>query len=128
MKASVGNLPVGWAIRSADCHMRPRIVIALKNFYSEPTKHIREVKLSAPGEGCSTHDNFVHFPSIMCLSLLQGQGCGGASWASRKRESQLSIQSDVDKEALTLFVILNKYDFSYILERQDYSGALQNTA
>lgn len=135
VEASAGNLPVGWPIRPAGCHMRPRIVIALKNFYSEPTQHIREVKLSASGEGCGAHDDFVHFPSIMCLSLRQGEGCWGTNWGSRKRDSSplspLCMHSDVHEEALTLFTVLNKHHFSCVPEWQDchfFAGAPQNAA
>lgn len=90
MRASAGNLPVGWPVRPADCHMRPRIVIALKNFYSEPTKHIREVKLSASGEGCSAHDNFIHFP-LSCACPCYKVKVAGVLAGEVERETSPSL-------------------------------------
>jgi len=59
----------------------------------------------------------------MCLSLLQGQGYWDANWGSGKRDQSrlvpLCVQSDVGKEALTLFTTLNKSNCGYVLKRQD---------
>lgn len=108
--------------------MRPGLVIALRNFYSEPTKHIREVKLSASREGSSTHGNFF-------ISL------SSCPWPCYKVQVAGVLSGEVEREpnlnsALCVFSLRWtrklwpcssswKYKIS-VTHLKDCSGALQN--
>lgn len=86
VKVLVGDLPVGWPIPPAHYHVRPRIMIAPKNFNFEPTKHIREVKL-ANLRGRMQHTwQFCAFPFHHMPVLTTRLRLLDTKWGSRKRD------------------------------------------